>query len=203
MSTHPSSASPFSASIRGLEARCGQVTWGWQKIYNRTLCRLVAVQCPARDHVSLHGPHVLDISLDIEQRGEDTVVAGILRKLQTATAQTCEVCSRQGTLRPLGRTVKVLCGSCAGPRQAAAGMAQLVAELEASSRNVEDKPIWWDDVPIEIRPLLPAAAWQRVGAAGNAGTTYATSLSRLRSQTPWLQAIKRALDEAVESQEPG
>lgn len=203
MRTHPSSGSPYPASLRSLEARCGQVPWGWQNIYNTTLCRLAAVQCRARDHVSLHGPHVLDISLDIEQRGKDAVVAGILRKLQTATAQTCEVCSRRGTLRPLCRPVKVLCGSCAGPRQAAAAMTQLIAELEASSRNTENKPIWWDDVPIEIRPLLPAAAWQLVGAAGDAATTYATSLARLRSQAPWLQAMKRALDDSVERQEPG
>lgn len=203
MSTAPSSASPFSTSIRSLEARCEQVAWGWQNIYNKTLCRLAAVQCPARDHVSLHGPNVLDLSLEIEQRGEDSVVAGILRKLQTATAQTCEVCSRQGTLRTLGRPVKVLCGTCAGPRYATAAITQLIAELEATSRNIEDKPIWWDNAPIEIRLLLPAAAWQVVGTAGNEGTTYATSLARLRSHAPWLQAVKRALDEAVERQEPG
>ena len=203
MSTHPSSASPFSASIRSLEARCDQVAWGWQSIYNTTLCRLAAVQCPVRDHVSLHGPNVLDISLDIEQRGTDAVVAGILRKLQTATAQTCEVCSRRGTLRTLGRPVKVLCGSCAGPRYATAAITQLIAELDASSRNIADKSLWWDDVPIEIRPLLPEAAWQVVATAGNAGTTYATSLARLRSHAPWLQAVTRALDEAVERQEPG
>jgi hypothetical protein len=95
---------PFVESIRWLEARCGSVPAGWQLAYNDMLCRLMAADCPARADIVVRGPFMDDLNLRVTQSAFDPVVAGILRRLERATAQTCEGCGRPAKLRCLDRT---------------------------------------------------------------------------------------------------
>lgn len=184
----------FVESIRWLEARCESVPLGWQPAYNEMLCKLMAADCPTRADISVRGPYVDDLSLRVTQSGFDPVVAGILRRVECATAQTCEVCGRPGKLRCLGPTVKVWCGYCAGPRLASFALTRVLRDLDKTANGSPDEEIWWEAAPVQLRPLIPADAWQVLDIAGMRSKVQYTSSSRLAKYRPWLEAVRRALD---------
>ena len=187
---------PFVESIRWLEARCESVPAGWQLAYNDMLCKLISTDCPGRAEITVRGPYVDDLNLRVAQSAIDPVVAGILRRLERATAQTCEVCGRPGRLRCLDRTVKVLCGHCAGPRLASLALTRVMRDLDKTVTGSSDEEIWWESAPVQLRPLIPASAWQVLDVAGVASPVQYTSSRRLEKHRPWLEAVRRALDEA-------
>jgi len=187
---------PFVQSIRWLEARCESVPDGWQLAYNDMLCRLMAADCPARAEIIVRGPYIDDLSLRVTQSAPDPVVAGILRRLERATAQTCEMCKRPGKLRCLDRTLKVLCGQCAGPRLASLALTRVMRDLDKSAKGSSDEEIWWETAPVQLRPLFPASAWQVLDVAGVPSPVAYTSSRRLEAHRPWLEAVRRALDDA-------
>lgn len=187
---------PFVESIRWLEARCESVPAGWQLAYNDMLCKLIATDCPARANITVRGPYVDDLNLRVTQSAIDPVVAGILRRLERATAQTCEVCGRPGRLRCLDRTVKVLCGHCAGPRLASLALTRVMRDLDKTAKGSPDEETWWESAPVQLRPLIPASAWQVLDVAGVPSPVQYTSSRRLEKHRPWLEAVRRALDEA-------
>ena len=186
---------PFVRSIRWLEARCESVPDGWQQAYNDALCRLMAADCPARAEIVVRGPYMDDLNLRVTQSAPDPVVAGILKRLERATAQTCEVCGRPGKLRCLDRTVRVLCGHCAGPRLAVLALTRVMRDLDKTANGSSDEEIWWVSAPVQLRPLIPAAAWQVLDVAGEPSAIRYTSSGRLQKYRPWLEAVRRALDE--------
>ncbi len=187
---------PFVQSIRWLEARCESVPDGWQLAYNDMLCRLMAADCPARAEIIVRGPYIDDLSLRVTQSAPDPVVASILKRLERATAQTCEVCSRPGKLRCLDRTVKILCSHCAGPRLASLALARVLRDLDKAADGSLGEEIWWESVPVQLRPLIPASAWQVLDVAGVHSPVRYTSNRRLEAHRPWLEAVRRALDES-------
>lgn len=186
-------------SIRRLEARCEYVPQGWQLTYNDTLHKLMAVDCQARAQVILGGPCLDDLNLRITQRGIDPVISSILRRLERATAQTCEVCGRPGKVRCLDRNVKVLCGGCAGPRLASLAVTRVLRDLDETANGKPSEEIWWTTAPLQLRPLVPAAAWQVLDGSGASSAVHYTSHARLAKHRPWLEAVRRALDKAVEA----
>ena len=186
----------FVESVRWLEARCETVPDGWQLAYNDMLCSLMAADCPARAEIVVRGPYVDDLSLRVTQSAFDPVVAGILKRLERATAQTCEVCRRPGRLRCLDRTVKVLCGHCAGPRLASLALTRVMRDLDKTANGSPDEEIWWESAPVQLRPLIPASAWQVLDVAGMPSPVQYTSSRRLEAHRPWLEAVRRALDDA-------
>lgn len=187
---------PFVESIRWLEARCESVPLGWQLAYNHMLCRLMAADCPARAEITVRGPYADDLNLRVTQSGSDAVVAGILKRLERVTAQTCEVCGRPGRLRCQDRRVWVLCGHCAGPRLAALALTRVLSDLEKTTDGSPDEEIWWDAAPVQLRPLIPADAWQVLDIGGMPSTVQYTSSRRLEKHRRWLEAVRRALDSA-------
>ena len=187
---------PFVESIRWLEARCESVPAGWQLAYNDMLCKLMAADCPARAEITVRGPYMDDLNLKVTQSALDPVVAGILRRLERATAQTCEMCGRPGRIRCLDRTVKVLCGHCAGPRLAYLALTRVIRDLDKTANGSPDEEIWWESAPVQLRPLIPASAWQVLDVAGVPSPVQYTSSRRLEKHRPWLEAVRRALDEA-------
>ena len=187
---------PFVRSIRWLETRCESVPDGWQLAYNDALCRLMAADCPARAEIVVRGPYMDDLNLRVTQSAPDPVVAGILKRLERATAQTCEVCRRPGKLRCLDRTVKVLCGQCAGPRLAALALTRVMRDLDKTANGSSDEEVWWESAPVQLRPLIPASAWQVLDVAGVHSPVRYTSNRRLEAHRPWLEALRRALDES-------
>ena len=193
-------ATPFLDSVRWLETRCEWVPVGWQLAYNEALCKLLAIDCAARAHITVSGPYMEDLNLRVGQNGTDSVVAGILGRLERKTAQTCERCGRPGTLRLLDRPViKVLCGFCAGPRLASAALSRLLRDMNQSVSSSLSKEIWWEAAPVELRPLIPAAAWHVFPGNGTSASIWYTSHAQLTSHRPWLEAVQRALDEAPEA----
>ena len=190
---------PLVDSIRWLEARCESVPQGWQLIYNDTLRKLMAVDCQARALVTLGGPCLDDLNLRITQRGVDPVISGILRRLDRATARTCEVCGRQGKVRCLDRSVKILCACCAGPRLASLAVTRVLRDLDETAKGRPSEEIWWTTAPVQLRPLVPAAAWQVLDVPDASSAVHYTSHARLARHRPWLEAVRRALDEAVEA----
>ena len=186
----------FVESVRWLEARCETVPDGWQLAYNDMLCSLMAADCPARAEIVVRGPYVDDLSLRVTQSAFDPVVAGILKRLERATAQTCEVCRRPGRLRCLDRTVKVLCGHCAGPRLASLALTRVMRDLDKTANGSPDEEIWWESAPVQLRPLIPASAWQVLDVAGVPSPVQYMSSRRLEAHRPWLEAVRRALDDA-------
>ena len=192
-------ATPLVDSIRWLEARCESVPQGWQLIFNDALRKLMAVDCQARAQVTLVGPYVDDINLRITQRGIDPVISGILRRLERATAQTCEVCGRPGKVRCLDRTVKILCGCCAGPRLASFAVTRVLRDLDETASGKSSDEVWWATAPVQLRPLIPAAAWQVLDVPDASSAVRYTSHARLATHRPWLEAVRRALDQAVEA----
>ena len=190
---------PLFESIRWLEARCESVPQGWQLIYNDTLRKLMAVDCQARAEITLGGPFMDDINLRITQCGADPVVSGILRRLECATAQTCEVCAQPGRVRCLDRTVQVLCGCCAGPRLASLAVTRLLRDLTETANGKPSDEVWWTTAPIQLRPLIPAGAWQVLDAPDASSAMHYTSHTRLAEHRPWLEAVRRALDHASEA----
>lgn len=187
---------PFVESIRWLEARCESVPAGWQLAYNDMLCKLMAADCPARAEITVRGPYMDDLNLKVTQSALDPVVAGILRRLERATAQTCEMCGRPGRIRCLDRTVKVLCGHCAGPRLAYLALTRVIRDLDKTANGSPDEEIWWKSAPVQLRPLIPASAWQVLDVAGVLSPVRYTSSGRLEKHRPWLEAVRRALDRA-------
>lgn len=187
---------PFVESIRWLEARCEAVPEGWQLAYNSMLCRLMAADCPARAEITVRGPRMDDLNLRVTQSAVDPVVAGILKRLERTTAQTCEVCGRHGKLRCLDRTVKVLCGHCAGPRLASIALTRVLRDLDKTANGSPDEEIWWESAPVQLRPLIPASAWQVLDVAGVPSPVQYTSSGRLEMYKPWLEAVLRALEAA-------
>ena len=187
---------PFVESIRWLEARCESVPAGWQLAYNSMLCKLMAADCPARADITVRGPYIDDLNLRVTQSAFDPVVAGILRRLERATAQTCEVCGRTGRLRCLDRTVKVLCGHCAGPRLASVALTRVMRDLDKTVKGTLNEEIWWESAPVQLRPLIPASAWQVLDFTGVPSSLFYTTIGRLVRHRPWLEAVRRALDEA-------
>ena len=187
---------PFVESIRWLEARCESVPAGWQLAYNNMLCKLMAADCPARADITVRGPYMDDLNLRVTQSAFDTVVAGILRRVERATGQTCEVCGRPGKLRCLDRTVRILCGHCAGPRLASLALTRVLHDLDKIADGSSDEEIWWQAAPVQLRPLIPASAWQVLDLAGVPSAIQYTSSSRLQKHRPWLEAVRRALDRA-------
>ena len=187
---------PFVRSIRWLEARCESVPVGWQLAYNDMLCKLMAADCPGRADIVVRGPYVDDRNLRVTQSAFDPVVAGILKRLERATAQTCEVCRRPGRFRSLDRTVKVLCGHCAGPRLASLALTRVMRDLDKSAKGSSDEEIWWGSAPVQLRPLIPGSAWQVLDVAGVPSPVQYTSNRRLEAYRPWLEAVRRALDDA-------
>lgn len=190
---------PLVDSIRWLEARCEYVPQGWQFIFNDTLRKLIAVDCQARAQVTLGGPYMDDINLRITQHGIDPVIAGILQRLERATAQTCEVCGRPGKVRCLDRTVKILCGCCAGPRLASLAVTRVLRELDETAPGKPSEEIWWTTAPLQLRPLIPASAWQVLDVPDASSAVRYTSHARLATHKPWLEAVRRALDQASEA----
>ena len=186
----------FVESVRWLEARCETVPDGWQLAYNDMLCSLMAADCPARAEIVVRGPYVDDLSLRVTQSAFDPVVAGILKRLERTTAQTCEVCRQPGSLRCLDRTVKVLCGHCAGPRLASLALTRVMRDLDKTANGSPDEEIWWESAPVQLRPLIPASAWQVLDVAGVPSPVQYTSSRRLEAYRPWLEAVRRALDDA-------
>lgn len=190
---------PLVESIRWLEARCESVPQGWQLIFNDTLRKLMAVDCPARAQVILEGPFMDDMNLRITQRGIDPVIFGILRRLECATAQTCEICGRPGKVRCLDRTVKVMCGSCAGPRLASLAVTRVLRDLDDTANGKPSEEIWWTTAPLQLRPLIPASAWQVLHVPDASSAVHYTSHARLATHRPWLESVRRALDQASEA----
>lgn len=189
-------STPFVESIRWLEARCESVPAGWQLAYNDTLCKLMAADCPARAEITVRGPYMDDLNLRVTQSAYDPVVAGILKRLERATTQTCELCGRPGKLRCLDRNVKVLCGHCAGPRLASLALTRVLRDLDKTANGSPDEQIWWQSAPLQLRPLIPASAWQVLDLAGVPSAVQYTSSGRLAKHRPWLEAVRRALDKA-------
>lgn len=192
-------ATPLVDSIRWLEARCESVPQGWQLIYNDTLRKLMAVDCQARAQVILGGPCLDDLNLRITQRGVDPVISGILRRLERATAQTCEVCGMPGKVRCLDRSVKILCACCAGPRLASLAVTRVLRDLDETAKGRPSEEIWWTTAPVQLRPLVPAAAWQVLDVPDASSAVHYISQARLAKHRPWLEAVRRALDQAVEA----
>ena len=189
---------PLVESIRWLEARCESVPQGWQLIYNDTLRKLMAVDCQARAEITLGGPFMDDINLRITQRGIDPVISGILRRLERSTAQSCEICGRPGKVRCLDRTVKVLCGCCAGPRLASVALTRVLRDLDETANGKPSEDVWWTTAPIQLRPLIPAGAWQALDVPDASSAVHYTSHTRLAKHRPWLEAVQLALDGASE-----
>ena len=203
MNQPTTSTTPFIASVRVLAERGGSVPMGWQLGYNAMLCSLMAIHCQARGQVTFSGPHIEDINLRVSQKGSDPVVAGILGRLARVTAQTCEVCGSPGTLRCMGGTTKVLCSRCAAPRMASHALGQLLTELEAADHGRAGRIIWYDDMPPQVRPMLDADVWLPAKQTGDVSTKYRTSHSRLQSQRPRLEAMRCALEKAIETDDGG
>ncbi len=192
-------STPFLDSIRWLEVRCGFVPPGWQFAYNDALRKLLAVNCDARADVTLTGPYLDDINVRITQRSADPVVSGILRRLECASANTCEVCGRPGKVRCLDRTVQVLCGCCAGPRLASLAITRVLRNLDEAANGKPSDEIWWTTAPFQLRPLIPAGAWQALDVPdASAGVLY-TSHTRLAEHRSWFEAVRSALDHASET----
>ena len=190
---------PFMECIRWLEARCESVPQGWQFAYNEMLRKLAAADCPARADIRVRGPYVDDLNLRVTQSGLDPVVAGILRRVERATAQTCEVCGRPGKLRCLDRTVKIMCGCCAGPRLASVAVTRVLRDLDQAATGKPSEEIWWTTAPLQLRPLIPASAWQVLDVPDASSAVRYTSHARLATHRPWLEAVRRALDQASEA----
>ena len=195
-------STPFLDSIRWLEVRCGFVPLGWQLAYSDALRKLMAVNCEARAQATLTGPFMDDINVRITQRGADPVVSGILRRLECACANTCEVCGRPGKIRCLDRTVKVLCAGCAGPRLASVAVTRVLRDLDETADGKPSEEIWWTTAPVQLRPIIPTSAWQVLEIAGTPSAIQYTSHARLATHRPWLEAVRRALDQAVEARDP-
>lgn len=187
---------PFMECIRWLEARCESVPQGWQLAYNEMLGKLAAADCPARADITVRGPYLDDLNLRVTQSGLDPVVAGILRRVERSTAQTCEVCGQPGKLRCLGRSVKVMCGCCAGPRLASLAVTQVLRDLDETANGKPSEEIWWTTAPLQLRPLIPASAWQVLDVPDASSAVRYTSHARLATHRPWLEAVRRALDQA-------
>lgn len=187
---------PFMECIRWLEVRCESVPQGWQLAYNEMLRKLAAADCPARADIRVRGPYVDDVSLRVTQSGLDPVVAGILRRVERARAQICEVCGRPGKLRCLDRTVKVMCSCCAGPPLASVAVTRVLRDMDEAATGKPSEEIWWQSAPVQLRPLIPASAWQVLDLAGFPSAVRYTSCGRLARFRPWLEAVRRALDTA-------
>ena len=197
MNTTSPQTSAFMDSIRWLEMRCESVPQGWQLAYNEMLGKLAAADCPARADITVRGPYLDDLNLRVTQSGIDPVLAGILRRVERATAQTCEVCGQPGKLRCLDRSVKVMCGCCAGPRLASLAVTRVLRDLDETANGRPSDEIWWTTAPVQLRPLIPASAWQLLDIADASPTIYHTSHAQLASHRPWLEAVQRALDQAA------
>ena len=200
MKTHLSPPTPFMASIQALARRCERVPIGWQAVFNDTMMKLAAVDCTARGHVVLGGPFIDDLNLRLTQSDADHAVSRVLGRLERTTAQTCEICARPGRVRSLGSTVKILCGSCVGPRLALVAVTRLLRELDESPSGDPSEEIWWAVTPVQLRPIIPASAWQVLDVAGAPSPVEYTSHARLREHRTWLEAVHGALDQAVEAQ---
>ena len=192
-------STPFLDSIRWLEVRCESVPQGWQLAYNEMLRKLAAADCPARADIRVRGPYVDDLNLRVTQSGLDPVVAGVLRRVERATAQTCEVCGRPGKLRCLDRTVKIMCSCCAGPRLASVAVTRVLRDLDQAATGKPSEEIWWTTAPLQLRPLIPASAWQVLDVPDASSAVRYTSHARLATHRPWLEAVRRALDQASET----
>lgn len=200
MKTYLSPLTPFMESIHALARRCERVPTGWQAVFNDTLVKLAAVDCTARGHVILGGPYTDDLNLRLTQSDVDHAVARVLGRLERATAQTCEICARPGRVRSLGSTVRILCGSCAGPRLAFVAVTRLLQELDETASGDPSEEIWWAVAPVQLRPVIPASAWQVLHVPGTPTPVEYTSHARLREHRTWLEAVHRALDQAVDAQ---
>ena len=69
-------------------------------------------------------------------------------------------------------------------------------DLDQTAKGSPDEEIWWVSAPVQLRPLIPAAAWQVLDVAGVPSAIMYTSSGRLQKYRPWLEAVRRALDEA-------
>ena len=185
---------PLEEDLRKLVDRGGSVPDGWQTPYAETIARLHAVACEGRAHIRLDGPLMADCNLHLTHRGGDSVIKGILRRLERTTAQTCEVCGRPGRLRVFGMTIKVLCAVCAAPRLALHAVSQLLGDLQLAAEGGFSKPLTFDETPVQVRPMLSAEVWKPLtGSSGDEPSTYATSLHQLQAHRPRLEAVRQAL----------
>ena len=200
MKTPLSPPTPLMASIHALARRCERVPTGWQAVFNDTLIKLAAVDCAVRGHVILGGPYTDDLNLRLTQSDADHAVARVLGRLERATAQTCEICARPGRVRSLGSTVRILCGLCVGPRLALVAVTRLLQELDETAIGGPSEEIWWAVTPVQLRPIIPASAWQVLDVAGASSPVEYTNHARLREHRRWLEAVHRALDQSVEAQ---
>lgn len=195
---------PLEEDLRKLVDRGGSVPDGWQTPYAETVARLYAVACEGRAHVRLDGPLMADCNLHITHRGGDSVIKGILSRLERTTAQTCEVCGRPGRLRVFGMTIKVLCAVCAAPRLALHAVSQLLGDLGLAAEGGFNRPMTFDDMPVQLRPMLSADVWKPLtGSGGDEPPKHATSLRQLQGLRPHLEAVRHALTTALETDHAG
>jgi hypothetical protein len=185
---------PWAEGIRKLEERAGSVPDGWLRPYADTLAKLYAVSSAEREHIRLDGPLTADRHLYLTHHGGDSVVTGILGRLERMTAQTCECCSRPGTLRIYGDRMKILCPACAAPILALDAISDLLDDLDSVDQISIDQPILFDDLPVQIRPMLSAECWDPVYRR-SIGRSQRHELNRVRllAQRPRLEAIRREL----------
>lgn len=163
-------ATPFVESIRWLEARSESVPVGRQLAYNAMLCKLMAADCPARADITVVGPFLDDLNLRVTQSAFDPVVAGILRRVERA-----------------------------GPRLASLALTRVLRDLDETANGSPSEEIWWSAAPVQLRPLIPASAWQVLHLDGAPSSIHCTNNARLEKHKPWLEAVRRALDEASEA----
>ena len=191
---------PLHADLRKLVDRGSCVPDGWQAAYTRTIARLYAAACDCRVHVRLDGPLMADCNLYVTHRGGDGVIKGILGRLERTTAQTCEVCGLAGRLRVFGKVTKVLCPVCTAPRVALQAVSQLLSELKLAVDGGSCKTLTFDEVPMQLRPMLPAKVWEPlIDGSGDEPPTYVTSLSQLQALRPRLEAVRQTLVATLET----
>lgn len=159
---------------------------------------LNAIRCPQREDLVLHGPNIRDFDLEISASSRDRVVDGILRKLRQRTSRTCENCGRSGIFRADIVKVQVLCATCAAPWLMKARIREFSELIETSVNSDLDAVLTLDQVPIQLRPLLPASLWQMIVGGRNSEPIACASDRNIFRYRARFQAMERLLDEHID-----
>jgi hypothetical protein len=79
---------------------------------------------------------------------------------------------------------------------ASLALTRVLRNLDKTANGSTDDEIWWEAAPVQLRPLIPASAWQVLDLAGVPSAVKYTSSGRLAKYRPWLETVRRALDRA-------
>ena len=186
--------SPFEQSIHRLAARAGDVPIGWRPVYHKALVALRAIDCPARAHIQLTSPRMADLNLDVGVTKPDSCIDGILRKLRLRTACTCELCGATGTLRSMDRTLQVMCAECAAPRLLRFWISSFVQQMAGALPSGSRLVYTYDQVPLQLRPLIPATAWSASGESCKGALAVSLSLIEMAAFQGRFEAVGNSLD---------